>query len=515
MKLLNLKAISILGIPFSLIITANAFAQADAYSGVTDSMVLFVENCAVCHGENLEGAVQGTPLSGELRHGDSMGAITSSISRGYETAGMPAWENIFSAAQIRNIAMYILETRANVNYVTSNFDFPLSLPDGEIESELHDFRLVTVIDELDPLPFSIEPLPNERLLLTEKTKGVRIINTNGEKTDLINGTPRAFDDIYRLATRLDIERGMGWLFDIVLHPNYDDNGWIYLYFGDRCNDCNVISRETGRSVSMNKLVRGKITGQEWTEEETIWQAKMEHYGPAGDVGAGGRVAFDNYGHVYFSVGMKGGSNHRGIQDLSTPYGKVHRVNDDGSIPRDNPFADRDDVYRSIYTYGHRSPQGLEFDNSTGELWGTEHGPRGGDELNRLLSGRNYGWPLYSLGMDYDGTPVEYGKDLGIAFELSDIEQPVVDLTPSPAVSSFIISTSEKFPGWKGDFLVGSLKARSLFRIEIENNQFVRRETLFEGVGRIRDIEQGYNGEIYLLLEHKSGGRIIQLVPSRE
>ena len=108
---------------------------------------------------------------------------------------MPVWENIFSAAQIRNIAMYILETRANVNYVTSNFDFPLSLPDGEIESELHDFRLVTVIDELDPLPFSIEPLPNGRLLLTEKTKGVRIINTNGEKTDLINGTPRAFDDI--------------------------------------------------------------------------------------------------------------------------------------------------------------------------------------------------------------------------------------------------------------------------------------------------------------------------------
>jgi glucose/arabinose dehydrogenase len=263
---------------------------------------------------------------------------------------------------------------------------------------------------------------------------------------------------------------------------------------------------------MNKLVRGKIEGEEWVEEVTIWQAEMEHYGAAGDVGAGGRVAFDNFGHVYFSVGMKGGSNNRGIQDLSTPYGKVHRVNDDGGIPRDNPFADRDDVYRSIYTYGHRSPQGLEFDNLSGELWGSEHGPRGGDELNRLLPGRNYGWPLYSLGMDYDGTPVEYGKDLGIAFELSDIEQPVVDLTPSPAVSSFILSTSEKFPGWKGDFLVGSLKARSLYRIEIENNQFVRRETLFEGVGRIRDIEQGYNGEIYLLLEHKSGGRIVQLVP---
>jgi glucose/arabinose dehydrogenase len=237
---------------------------------------------------------------------------------------------------------------------------------------------------------------------------------------------------------------------------------------------------------------------------------MEHYNAASDVAAGGRVAFDDAGHVYFTVGLKGGN--QGIQDLSMPWGKIHRVNDDGSIPEDNPFADRDDVYRSIYTYGHRSPQGLEFDFENGELWGTEHGPRGGDEVNLLLPGRNYGWPLYSLGLDYDGTPVEYGRDLGITFELSDIEQPVVDLTPSPAVSSFIITTSEQFPEWEGDFLVGSLKARSLFRIEIENNQFVRRETLFEGIGRIRDIEQGFNGDIYLLLEHGSGGRIVRLVP---
>jgi glucose/arabinose dehydrogenase len=263
---------------------------------------------------------------------------------------------------------------------------------------------------------------------------------------------------------------------------------------------------------MNKLVRGRIEGGQWQDEEIIWQAQAEHYSLAGDVGAGGRVAFDNFGRVYFSVGMKGGGNARGIQDLSTPWGKIHRVNDDGSIPQDNPFAGRDDVYRSIFTFGHRSPQGLEFDTQTGQLWGTEHGPRGGDEVNLLLAGRNYGWPLYSLGMDYDGTPVEYGKDLGIAFELSDIEQPVVDLTPSPAVSSFIISDSINFPEWEGDFLVGSLKARSLFRFVIENNELVHRETLIEGFGRIRDIEAGFDGDIYLLLEHSSGGKIVRLVP---
>jgi glucose/arabinose dehydrogenase len=155
---------------------------------------------------------------------------------------------------------------------------------------------------------------------------------------------------------------------------------------------------------------------------------------------------------------------------------------------------------------------LEFDAANGELWGSEHGPRGGDEINLLRPGANYGWPLYSLGIDYDGTPVEYGKDLGIAFELSDIEQPVVDLTPSPAVSSFIIANSEQFPEWRGDFIVGSLKARSLFRITIENNSFVSRETLFEGIGRVRDVEQGYDGTIYVLFEHNAGGQIVRLIP---
>jgi glucose/arabinose dehydrogenase len=263
---------------------------------------------------------------------------------------------------------------------------------------------------------------------------------------------------------------------------------------------------------MNKLVRGRIENGNWVDQETIWEADIQHYGPNPDLGAGGRITFDNAGHVYFSVGMQGIDRWFGIQDLAYPWGKIHRVHDDGRIPLDNPFADRDDVYRSIYTIGHRSPQGLEFDYVGGGLWGTEHGPRGGDEVNLLIPGENYGWPLTSRGMNYNGTEVDTSEELGIAFELSDIQQPVVDLTPSPAVSSFIISSSEQFPQWQGDFIVGSLKARSLYRFEIENNTLVARETLLEGLARIRDVEQGYNGEIFLLLEHNSGGRIVKLVP---
>ena len=301
-------------------------------------MVLFQENCAVCHGENLEGAAQGTPLRGELRHGDSMADIIASTSSGYEASGMPTWRDTFTPLQIRNIAMYILETRANVDYVTSNFEMPLSIPDGVIESELHDFRLETLVDNLDPLPYAIEPLPDGRLLLTEKTKGVRIVVPDGEQSGFIRETPQAYDDIYRLDTRLDIERGMGWLFDIVLHPNYEENGWIYLHFGDRCNDCNDFSRRSGRPVSMNKLVRGKIEDGEWVEQETIWQAEMEHYNASSDVAAGGRVAFDDAGHVYFTVGLKGGNPRHS--------GSVHALGQDSSRQRRWQYSGRQSLRRS-------------------------------------------------------------------------------------------------------------------------------------------------------------------------
>jgi glucose/arabinose dehydrogenase len=218
--------------------------------------------------------------------------------------------------------------------------------------------------------------------------------------------------------------------------------------------------------------------------------------------------------VFVSVGIKGAGEQDGIQDLATPYGKIHRVRDDGRIPEDNPFVGRAGAMPSIWTYGHRSPQGLEVDPRTGELWGTEMGQRGGDEVNHLRPGRNYGWPLTSRGLKYDGTPVDYGKELGIPLDLASIEQPVVDLTPSPAISSFVIYQGEAFPEWQGDFIVGSLKATELYRFEIEGDQLVHSETLLTDLARIRDVAIGLRGEIYLLLEHASGSRIVRLVPAR-
>ncbi len=234
---------------------------------------------------------------------------------------------------------------------------------------------------------------------------------------------------------------------------------------------------------------------------------------------GGRICFDSRGYVFLSIGQKktgfrplgNMEQYLGVQDVTLPYGKIYRLHDDGRIPEDNPLVDVPNALKTIWTYGHRCPQGLEVNPGTGELWGTEMGPRGGDEVNRLLPGKNYGWPLYSKGMNYNGSEVAYGKYLGIEFDLADIEQPVVDLTPSPAVSSFVFYEGDVFPEWQGNLIVGTLKATELYRMELHENEVIHRETLLEDLARIRDIEVGPDGYIYLLLEYASGAQIVRMV----
>ena len=298
--------------------------------------------------------------------------------------------------------------------------------------------------------------------------------------------------------------------EAALHPDYENNGWIYLHYGDRCSGCNDFSRQSGQDVSMNKLVRGRIRDGVWVDEEVIWESDYRHYTTMPEIAAGGRIAFDDDGFVYFGVGIKGPMEHIGIQDLSTPFGKIMRLHDDGRVPADNPFVGKPGAEPAIWSYGHRNPQGLEFNRVSSELWSTEMGPRGGDEINLIEPGLNYGWPLFSLGVNYTGKPVAWGRVLGIDFDLADIRQPVIDFTPAPALSSFVFYQGEMFPEWRGDIIVGTLRASDLLRLEVTDHQLVHQETLLEDVVRFRDIEVGPAGEIYLLLEHDSGGQIIRL-----
>lgn len=470
-------------------------------------MPLFVENCAVCHGESFEGNAQGPALVGrELLYGDSVAELAESIAQGFPDKGMPGWAGAFDEGQVRSLAILIGEQRVNRVFTDFKTDMALEIPVELIETERASFRLEVVAEGLAFKPFAIAPLPDGSLLVTEKVEGLTIVSPDGSRSEPITGTPITSSSGVIV---LGLDYGLGWLLDVAPHPDYEENGWIYLVHTHLCEGCGGDADDLMPNT-MTRVIRGRIESGEWLDEEVIWSVPDGFYTPMPDLGVGGRLTFDPDGYLFVSVGIKGGY-FQGIQDLSTPYGKIHRVHDDGRIPVDNPYVSTAGAMASIWTYGHRSPQGLEFDPATGQLWGTEMGPRGGDEVNLLLPGRNYGWPLTSLGVDYDGTPVEYWKDLGIEFDLADIEQPVVDLTPSPAVSSFVIYQGDAFPGWRNQFIVGSLKATELYRFEIVDEKLMTEEILLRDLARIRDVEVAGDGSVYLLLEHESGSQIVRLV----
>lgn len=506
------KVLIVVGVLLGLLIlvAVGGFYAISTGVGVGEPFApLYADNCAVCHGESYEGNALGPALVGQpLMHGDTVNELARSIAAGYPERGMPPWAGALDEGQIRSLAILIAEKRVGRVFTDFKTDKPLTIPTELIDSELHRFRLETVATGLSSKPFSIAPLPDGSILVTEKKEGLSIVAPDGVRSELIIGTPATSDAGFEI---MGLDYGLGWMLDVALHPGYESNGWVYLAHTHLCDSCAEDGGDTMLPMTMNRLIRGRIEDGEWQDQEVIWQAPSDFYSSVPDLGAGGRVALDPDGYAFISVGIKGMGNFVGIQELHTPYGKIHRVHDDGRIPQDNPFARNPGAMGSIWTYGHRSPQGLEFDPATGKLWGTEMGPRGGDEVNLLLPGRNYGWPLYSKGVDYDGTPVEYWKELGIEFDIEDIEQPVVDLTPSPAVSSFIVYAGDAFPEWQGSFLVGSLKATELYRFVIREDKLVHTELLIEDLARIRDIESGPDGSIYLLLEHESGSQIVRMV----
>jgi glucose/arabinose dehydrogenase len=466
---------------------------------------LFKENCAVCHGEQLEGAALGTPLVGhDLLHGDQIADVIDNIAAGFADKGMPAWSKVLTEQEIKGLALWIIELRENITMSDFRLTKEIEIPADPIKSELHDLRLEVVVENLDPIPYSIAPLADGQILLTEKMRGLRVISAQGEVGAYITGTPKVYDDVPRPNS---LDWGQGRMLDVKPHPNYAENGWIYLHYTERCNDCNELSKKTNKPVSMNALVRGKIKDGAWVDQQTIYRAPIETYSGFTDLAAGGRTAFDPEGYVFISVGTRGRS-----QDLSAPDGKIHRLHDDGRVPVDNPYVEDSHALSTIWSYGHRSPQGLEFNAKTGELWGSEHGPRGGDEVNLLKPKRNYGWPAFSKGQNYDGTEVNRSRD-ELELELKDIEQPVVDFTPSPAISSFVFYQGEAFPKWRDHLIVASLKAADLYRVEINNNTTVKKEVLIDNLARIRDVEIGPAGEIFLLLEHTGGGKIVKVVPA--
>jgi glucose/arabinose dehydrogenase len=293
-------------------------------------------------------------------------------------------------------------------------------------------------------------------------------------------------------------RDEGGLMALAVPPDYATTGWLYLTFSDPGES------DTGNT----KLVRGRLHEGRWTAQETLLESPRSRYTSLG-VNFGGRVVF-NDGYVFLSFGERG---HVGqAQDLSLHNGKIHRLLPDGGIPVDNPFVKTPGALPSIWSYGHRNPQGLAVHPQTGELWETEHGPRGGDELNHIRKGRNYGWPLITHGMNYDGTPVaSLTKKRGL-------EQPALHWTPSIAVSPLRFYTGDAFPRWKNHLFLGALAGQELRRLEVKGGRVLRQELILKGRGRVRDMITGPDGCLYVALEIPGPDApdfIVRLVPVPE
>ena len=342
-------------------------------------------------------------------------------------------------------------------------------------SENSNYTYELVVPELN-IPWGMAFLPDGSMLITEKS-GELIHFKNGLKTN-ISGLPEVY------------VRGQGGLMDIKLHPEFTTNGWIYLSYA---------SPEGEGDGGNTAIMRAKIKDNVLVDIQQLYKAgpntkKGQHFGS--------RIEFDNDGYLYFSIGERG-ERDVNPQDITRDCGKIYRLRDDGRVPEDNPFINEPNAIKAIYSYGHRNPQGMAKNPKTGAIWIHEHGPQGGDEINIIQKGKNFGWPVISYGINYNGTSF---TDIT---EKEGMEQPLFYWVPSIAPSGMAFVTSNKYPDWIGNLLVGSLKFQYLERLELQNNKVTKREKLFENIGRVRNVCQAPDGFIYVAVEGKG---IVKIIP---
>ena len=327
-------------------------------------------------------------------------------------------------------------------------------------------------------------IPNGDLIFGEKQG--KLYRKNNETVTEITGLPEV------------LSTGQGGLLDIRVHPDYSKNGWVYACY----------SASNPARGGQLKLIRFKITNDQVNNIENIYTTNGSNtwYGHYGS-----RIVFDMEKNLYLSVGEGGIGSYGGpntintnAQNSNTSWGKIHRMRDDGSIPADNPVIPGNSGPTTVYTFGHRNPQGLALNPETGEIWETEHGPRGGDEVNIIIRGANYGWPVYSIGVNYDGTTISSGHNA------PGIEAPIHTWTPSIATCGIAFITSNKFKSWKGNLLVGGLVSQKLIRCVVRGNKIIEEDVLLSNSGRVRNVIQAPDGSIYVSVENP--GRIIQIFP---
>lgn len=434
----------------------------------------FAGFCVSCHGKIGQGGMGPSLIDSIWRNGASAEDLHRVISQGVPKAGMPAFNKTLSDSEIRSLVVYIRELGAKANE-PEIVDVDL---DASFNAVGHEFKL-TIVAQIPGLLWGMDFIDEENLVVTERSGG--LWRVSGGATKLIQGTPHVW------------AQRQGGLMDVQLAPDFKQSGLVYLSYSD-------VVGERGMTV----IEQGKIAGDKWHDAKRLYVANDAFYSPM-QHHYGSRILVDPP-YLYFSVGDRGEQDL--AQERGDPRGKIHRIMLDGSIPKDNPFASQKEFEQTIWSLGHRNPQGLTVHPQSGQVWSAEHGPRGGDELNVINKGLNYGWPKITYGMNYNGTPIT-ALTSAVGFE-----SPVHYWVPSIAVSDIEFYQGKLFKQWNNKLLVASLAKQQLRLVSFgEKNIVISDDVLLNGVGRMRDVAVSPDGFPYLLLNRDSRGYIVKLEPT--
>ena len=349
--------------------------------------------------------------------------------------------------------------------------------DTTLRSALHDYRVVTFVENLVQ-PWSIAFLPNGDALITERPGRLRIVRNGKLLPQPVEGVPKV------------LQTSQGGLLEVMPHPSIASNRLLYLSYS---------KAGATEAQATTTLVRGRFENDRLTNVQQLFEATAQ-----GRNHFSGKIAFDKNGYLFLSAGDRqvapeGNLETHPAQLLSNPQGKIIRLHDDGRVPADNPFVKQAGAKPEIWSYGHRNVQGLLVHPATGELWADEHGPQGGDELNRIQAGRNYGWPVIGYGVNYTtGLAIHAGT------HKEGMEQPVNVWVPSIGISGLMVYTGDKFPQWRGNIFAGGMNGQQLSRLTLDGQRVVSQELLVQRMGRIRDVRQGPDGYIYLVTDDRDG-----------
>ena len=460
----------------------------DAKAGAAN----YAKLCAACHGPRALGG-EGPDLTQSIyAHGNGDDNVVHSIRDG-QPGGMPSFRATLSDVEINDLVAFLAERRADpTNPRNSPPKVDTAIPKGVVKTDVENFRVQTVARI--PQGYGFAFLPDGRILVTQSSGGLRVIDHGKLLPDPIADAPTG-----GVEGRRD-QNGRN-LIDVILDPDYKHNGWIYLDTVHPVKNPPPAGTEHPAGLT---ITRGRIRDGRWVDSQAIIDFSIE-------TPTALRMAFDAQRHLYIGTSWPNfefvsleRAPRTPPQLLSSTWGKILRINADGSVPSDNPFVGKGDANPYVYSYGNRAPLGLTV-NRKGEVWETENGPRGGDELNLIQSGHNYGWPGSSWGLRYDDVAAQANP------EPKGVDQPVINWSPSPSVSSIDFYYGKAFPRWKDNIIMGSLKATDLYRIVLDGDRPVLQEVIIHKLGRVRTVKAGPDGYVYVLTDE---GNFVRLVPAR-